>query len=282
MRASQQSYSKPVRLCRIAKISNFPGQNRLVVAHAAGHAADATRREPSALSLEFVRTQLIRQEDSIIFSLIERAQFCRNENVYIPGGVPVPAYMPNGKWLTFLEYLLMDTEAVHGRIRRYTSPDEHAFFPDVLPAMVRFPVAACATAVTCADGAFDRSSAKQVLPPQDCPSVLARYARYINLNPRIMDLYLDTILPGITQPGDDTHYGSAATQDVLALQVWPTLSPHPSTHTFQTGHSLLVTNHTSAVQQFHVTCRSASREPPALLSAARSGCLCMHYKNCMA
>ena len=33
-----------------------------------------------------------------------------------------------------------------------------------------------------------------------------------------MDLYLQELMPGITQPGDDNNYGSAAMQDVLCLQ----------------------------------------------------------------
>lgn len=33
-----------------------------------------------------------------------------------------------------------------------------------------------------------------------------------------MDLYLQELVPGITEPGDDNNYGSAAMQDVLCLQ----------------------------------------------------------------
>jgi chorismate mutase len=43
-----------------------------------------------ALSLDNIRSSLIRQEDTIIFNFIERAQFARNEAVYHPDGVPVP------------------------------------------------------------------------------------------------------------------------------------------------------------------------------------------------
>ena len=35
------------------------------------------------LSLQNIRSSLIRQEDTIIFSLIERAQFARNQPVYV-------------------------------------------------------------------------------------------------------------------------------------------------------------------------------------------------------
>lgn len=137
MRTGSALRCSAARGCKLAKNFHFPGQNRLSAAKAVGDTVDATPSGSSALSLDNVRTQLIRQEDSIIFSLIERAQFLRNDAVYTPGAVPVPAYTPDGKCFTFLEYLLMDTEAVHGRIRRYTCPDEHAFFPEALPAMVR-------------------------------------------------------------------------------------------------------------------------------------------------
>ena len=50
--------------------------------------------ESGALSLANVRASLIRQEDTIVFSLIERAQFARNGNVYerglLPGLPPLP------------------------------------------------------------------------------------------------------------------------------------------------------------------------------------------------
>ena len=49
--------------------------------------------------------------------------------------------------------------------------------------------------------------------------VLASYARDININDKVMALYLDNLLPGITQPGTDNNYGSSAMYDVLALQV---------------------------------------------------------------
>lgn len=48
--------------------------------------------------------------------------------------------------------------------------------------------------------------------------VLVPRAKAINLNSQIMDLYLQELMPGITEPGDDNNYGSAAMQDVLCLQ----------------------------------------------------------------
>lgn len=44
----------------------------------------------SSLTLDNIRSSLIRQEDSIIFNFLERAQFALNLVVYQPGGVQVP------------------------------------------------------------------------------------------------------------------------------------------------------------------------------------------------
>ena len=49
-------------------------------------------------------------------------------------------YAADGKQYSLLEYLLWETEQMHGRIRRYTSPDEHAFFSRDLPPLVLPPI----------------------------------------------------------------------------------------------------------------------------------------------
>eukprot|EP00775_Hariotina_reticulata_P005011 gene5011-5252_t len=145
-----------------------------------------------SLKLDNVRSTLIRQEDTIIFSLIERAQFALNSAVYQPDGVQVPAFGRDGRRYSLLEYMLRETEQLHGKVRRYTSPDEHAFYPEDLPILV--------------------------LPPMEYEGVLAPAGKGININNRIMDLYLNKLLPAIATAGDDGNYGSAATLDVLALQ----------------------------------------------------------------
>lgn len=144
------------------------------------------------LSLGNIRRSLILMEDTIIFGLVERAQFGRDEPVYLPGGVPVPMYRHNGRQMSLLEYLLRETEQIHGRIRRYTSPDENAFFPNELPPLI--------------------------LPPLAYPEVLWPPAAGVNVNEKIMDMYIGHLLPEIALPGDDKNYGSAAMYDVMILQ----------------------------------------------------------------
>mmetsp|Transcript_18828 Transcript_18828/g.56889 ORF Transcript_18828/g.56889 Transcript_18828/m.56889 type:complete len:341 (+) Transcript_18828:294-1316(+) len=146
----------------------------------------------SRLELQNIREALIRQEDTIIFSIIERAQFAANQAVYQADAVPVPEYSANGQRYSLLEYILRQTEQLHGRIRRFTSPDEHAFYPDDVPNLV--------------------------LPPLKYPEVLAPYAKDININSDIMSMYVNHLLPGITRDDDDGNYGSCACDDVLCLQ----------------------------------------------------------------
>jgi chorismate mutase len=39
------------------------------------------------------------------------------------------AYGKDGQQYSLCEYILRETEMLHGKVRRYTSPDEHAFYP---------------------------------------------------------------------------------------------------------------------------------------------------------
>lgn len=133
------------------------------------------------LSLDNVRASLIRQEDSIIFGLIERAQYLHNKPVYEPGGVEVPCFKPDGTRASMLEFMLRENEQVGGKIRRYTSPDEHAFYPGSLPLLV--------------------------IGAMSYPNPLAPAADSININDRVMDMYVNNLVPALCQPGDDFNYG---------------------------------------------------------------------------
>ncbi|KAG7671555.1 putative Chorismate mutase 1, chloroplastic [Nannochloris sp. 'desiccata'] len=192
-----------------AQISKFPAANNTISPIQSYSRHQQPSHQPSALpssstpealysdlsdtlSLNNIRRSLILMEDTIIFGLIERAQYARNDPVYQPGAVPVPLWTHEGRQMSLLEYLLRETEQVHGRIRRYTSPDENAFFPDAVPPLV--------------------------LPPMGYPQVLWPAAADVNVNPKIMDMYLNHLLPATTPEGDDRNYGSAAMHDVIILQ----------------------------------------------------------------
>ncbi|RHY57520.1 hypothetical protein DYB38_001176, partial [Aphanomyces astaci] len=151
---------------------------------------------PKKVLLDDYRNVLIRQEETIIFSLIERAQFLRNAPIYRKRADATASLLSfkgkyNGFEGSFLEFMLSETERLHALNRRYTSPDEHAFFPSFLP--------------------------DPILPPLDYQSVLI--PNTININDQIMSVYLEKLLPHITHDSDDhTTFGSSANADIAVLQ----------------------------------------------------------------
>ncbi|UOH85168.1 chorismate mutase [Cryptococcus neoformans] len=167
------------------------------------------------LSLDRIRSQLIRLEDTIIFLLIERAQFAYNKKIYEAGAFKDEIDF-DGSWL---EWFLYETETFHGptlykaydlnlrcllqQLTLLDSPDEHPFTPlDRLP--------------------------QPILKPQKFPTLLYEPASThpsVNVNSRILRFYVEHIVPGITGAGkgkteseDDGNYGSSATRDVEVLQ----------------------------------------------------------------
>ncbi|KAI9573536.1 chorismate mutase [Boletus coccyginus] len=159
------------------------------------------------LSLERIRSVLVRLEDTIIFDLIERAQFTHNPRMYVQGAFPELKDLGfDGSWL---EWFLEEIETFHAKARRYTSPDEYPFTSDLPPP---------------------------VLNPLVFPNIL--HPNDINVNPTILAFYTRDIVPRITgratsalreskrskgivgddEYKDDGNYGSAATIDVEVLQ----------------------------------------------------------------
>jgi chorismate mutase len=137
------------------------------------------------LLLSSIRGVLARLEETIIFQLIERAQFLQNPVIYRPGAF--------GEVLageSLVGFHLKEIEKVHARIRRYTSPDEHPFFPN-LPEPILPPLA---------------YSENPLLP------------NTVNINPRLRTVYEEEIIPTICRPGDDRQYGSSSLCDVISLQ----------------------------------------------------------------
>lgn len=49
-------------------------------------------------------------------------------------------YGADGRQFSLLEYMLWETEQTHCKVRRYTSPDEHPFFPNDLPPLILPPI----------------------------------------------------------------------------------------------------------------------------------------------
>ena len=134
---------------------------------------------------DHLRGVLVRLEETIIFGLIERAQFLRNAPVYETGAMGGELAAES-----LLDFMLHETEHSHAKVRRYTSPDEHPFFDD-LPDPILTPL-------VCAEHPLRRS--------------------HINLNTQIMAMYVNELIPFICADGDDGNYGSCAVIDVNLLQ----------------------------------------------------------------
>uniref|UniRef100_A0ACD5VUL3 Uncharacterized protein n=1 Tax=Avena sativa TaxID=4498 RepID=A0ACD5VUL3_AVESA len=139
------------------------------------------------LTLDSIRTSLIRLEDSIIFGLLERAQFCYNAESYDSNYFHV-----DGFGGSLAEFMVKETEKLHAKVGRYKSPDEHPFFPEDLP--------------------------EPVLPPMQYPTVLHPIADSININKEIWKMYFDEVLPRLVKEGSDGNSGSSALCDTNCLQ----------------------------------------------------------------
>lgn len=159
------------------------------------------------LSLDRIRSILVRLEDTIIFSLIERSQFAHNPRCYVQGGIS--ALKEHGFKGSWLQWFLKETETFQAKARRFTSPDETPFSSD-LP--------------------------EPILPSLNYPKIL--HPNNVNANPSVLLFYVNDFVPRITQSAtlpvaaanrargiigeaefdDDGNYGSAATIDVEILQ----------------------------------------------------------------
>ncbi|CAD6916431.1 unnamed protein product [Tilletia controversa] len=146
------------------------------------------------LSLAYIRSVLVRLEDTICFLLIERAQFAHNQKMYIPKAFPELVQKENwpGSWLT---WFLKETEATHAKVRRWQAPDEWPY-----TALDHLP--------------------QPILPSIDYPHVLHQAAITL-VNDRILEFYQSQLVPGITarwgEGADDGQYGSAAICDCELL-----------------------------------------------------------------
>lgn len=140
-------------------------------------------KKKSPLNLENIRRVLIRQEETIIYALTERAQFKVNPLIY-KGGAIIASFEGS-----FVDYLLLGTEKLHASVSRYESPDEHPFF-DPLPESV-----------------LESLDIEETIRPVQ-----------VNINKKIKKIYEKEIVPAICDSGDDKQYGSSAVCDVNVLQ----------------------------------------------------------------
>ncbi|XP_054810536.1 chorismate mutase 1, chloroplastic [Prosopis cineraria] len=145
------------------------------------------RDERKNFTLDDIRQVLIRLEDSIIFNLLERAQYSYNGGAYDNG-----AFFQDGFQGSLVTYMVQETEKLHAKVGRYKSPDENPFFPGYLPV--------------------------PKLPPMRYPEVLHHSAASININDKIWNVYFIDLLPRLAKEGGDGNWGSSTVCDTLCLQ----------------------------------------------------------------
>ncbi|KAM7459569.1 hypothetical protein LguiA_036563 [Lonicera macranthoides] len=144
--------------------------------------------EVDILTIESVRKSLIQQEDTIVFTLIERAKFPMNFPAYDSDRARIPGFSGS-----LVDYVVQQTEAIQSKVGRYESPEEQPFFPDNLPSSI-------------------------LVPPPNYPQILHPAATSININRRIWDFYFNELLPLFVVEGDNGNYVPTVACDLDCLQ----------------------------------------------------------------
>ncbi|KAM7276931.1 hypothetical protein ACFE04_018797 [Oxalis oulophora] len=137
-------------------------------------------------TLESVRNALVRLEDTIIFSLIERSKFPVNSQLYDSNNE-----LSNLGTCSLFDFIVNGTETIQATAGRYVNPEENPFFSDNLP-------------------------------PSSLPLSYAEFlypaATSININDIILDMYLNKLLPLFVTGNDDGNYAATASSDIVCLQ----------------------------------------------------------------
>ncbi|KAL2939993.1 Chorismate mutase 2 [Bienertia sinuspersici] len=139
------------------------------------------------LSLDTIRKTLIGLEDTIIYSLIQRAKFPLNSPAY-DSSSSFPGFHGS-----FIELFIKGNEAVQSQFGRYQSPEEVPFFRDHLPPPL-------------------------VHRPQNCSQELPASAAAVTVNNNIWDFYVHQYLPLLAAKGDDGNYALSVSSDLVCLQ----------------------------------------------------------------
>jgi len=154
------------------------------------------------LDLANIRNTLMRMEDSIVFSFIERAQYKRNTSVYEPdcsqlGTFKLHQLKSAGSDGCLGDWFIYQTECLQSQVGRYSHPTEFSFFGP-LPEP---------TLGTLGNGMVKtQKNILEAVPPEAV------------INKRLLDIFRAKIIPRICEDGDDNNHGSTAVQDVDCLQ----------------------------------------------------------------
>jgi chorismate mutase len=145
------------------------------------------RSADTNFDLSKIAAHLEALEETIIFKLIDRAQFHLNAVVYVPG----KSGFDGVDHKSLLQLRLDFQEKMDAQFGRFCVPEERPFCKR-LPASKR----------------------KSHVPPT---GLVFADVNAVNLSSDILSAYLG-FLPHICRNGDDGHYGSSVEHDVFALQ----------------------------------------------------------------
>ncbi|KAG0472037.1 hypothetical protein HPP92_016583 [Vanilla planifolia] len=140
------------------------------------------------ITLDSLRASLEKQEDFIVFSLIERARYPLDSCLW-------PFLMSGPEELFLAELFVRTTEAIEAKFGRYQNPEEVPFFSNYLP-----------------------SSPPGLIPSFKFPQVLYPKAASVNVSRTIWEVYFNDLLPQFTTKGDDGNYQQAVASDLICLQ----------------------------------------------------------------
>ncbi|AES59088.2 putative chorismate mutase [Medicago truncatula] len=138
-------------------------------------------------TLDTVRETLVRQEDTIVFGLIERSKFPFNSQTYDQNYLQIPGFCGS-----LVEFVFTNTEIVQAKAGRYKNPEENPFFPENLSL--------------------------SLVPSYPFTKFLHPGAASININKSLWKMYFHDLLPLFVASGDDGNYAQTAASDLSLLQ----------------------------------------------------------------
>ncbi|TKY58048.1 Chorismate mutase 2 [Spatholobus suberectus] len=149
--------------------------------------AESSPDSGNGYTLASVREALVRQEDTIIYGLIERAKFPSNSHTYDEKYAEIPGFCGS-----LVELVVKNTEALQAKAGRYKNPEENPFFPENLPP--------------------------SMVPSYPFTQILHPGAASIDINKSIWKMYFQELLPLLATSGDDGNYAQTAASDLSLLQ----------------------------------------------------------------
>jgi len=138
------------------------------------------------LVLDKIAARLEALEETILYKLVDRAQYKLNPDIYLPGRHHFSAY-PNKSLLEIRMQYSQEMEAAFGR---YSVPEERPFSGELPAAQREFPYS--------------------------FPDLQIQDFTKVNVTKEIWKSYLE-LVPKICENGDDGHHGSSVVNDVYSM-----------------------------------------------------------------